>query len=77
VGVSVSLGRCNLAQPADLNPLSDHLTALIGHVQPNQAILKFLSTGVAETTALRLWLKPMACQCVLATTSARIPDSPK
>ena len=77
MGVSVSLGRYNLARPTDLNLLSDHLTALIGHLQLNRAILKFLATGVAEMTALRLWLKRMACQCVLATTSDRIPDSPK
>jgi hypothetical protein len=36
VGVSVSLGNYDLAQSADLNFLPDHLTALIGHVQPNQ-----------------------------------------
>jgi hypothetical protein len=76
VGVWVSLGSYNVAQSADLNFLPDHLMAVIRYMRPNRATLRFLGTGVVEMTTLRLWLKRMAYQRVLATTSDRIPDSP-
>jgi hypothetical protein len=77
VGVWVSLGSYDLAQSGDLNFLPDHLMAVIGYVQPNRATLKLLGAGVVEMTTLRLWLKRMVYQRVLATTSDRIPDSPR
>jgi hypothetical protein len=77
VGVWVSLGSYDLAQSADLNSRSNHLTTVIGYAQLSSKILQLLGVGIVEMTTLRLWLKRMACPRVLATTSDRIPDSPR
>jgi len=76
VGARVSLGGCNVARSADLNFLPDHLTAVLGYVRATRAVLKFPGAAGVEMTTLRLWVKRIACQCVLATTSDRIPGSP-
>ena len=75
--VWVPLGSYHLAQSADLNFLSNRLTTVIGYTKPISTILQFLDVGIVEMTTLRLWLKRMACPRVLATTSDRIPDSPR